>query len=167
MGFHSHHTIQRPPFVLSNRLRLNTSQALGLFSLSHNGDEQGEAPSIVQVDSKMRILSKIIATTGWSPIGKALLIHIDETACQTLVDKTIMGTLTDLISNNIATITLNTSIQISGSEVYRIRAYTRHKGFDFYRLPFGFIAADLAVDVDGLKDVSQDSLFAIASIKLA
>jgi len=115
----------------------------------------------------MSILSKIIAAIGWSPIGKTLLIHIDETTFPALVDKTIRGSLTDLISDNVAIITLDTSIQINGSEVCRIRAYTRHKSFDFYRLPLGFIAADLAIDVDGLKDVSQNSLFAIASIKLA
>jgi hypothetical protein len=115
----------------------------------------------------MKILSKIIAATGWSPIGKALLIHIDETTFPELVDKTIPGSLTDLISDNVAIIALDTSIQINASEVCRIRAYMRHQGFDFYRLPLGFIAADLAIDADELKDMSQDSLFAIASIKLA
>lgn len=122
-----------------------------------------ETPERYSVDYKMRILSKIIAATGWSPIGKALLIHIDETTFPALVDKTIRGSLTDLISDNVAIITLDTSIQINGSEVRRIRAYTRHQGFDFYRLPLGFIA----IDVDELKGISQDNLFAIASIKLA
>jgi len=61
----------------------------------------------------------------------------------------------------------DTSIQINGSEVCHIRVYTRHHGFDFYRLPLGFIAADIAIDVDELKGISQDNLFAIASIKLA
>jgi hypothetical protein len=115
----------------------------------------------------MSLLSQIIAATGWSPVGKALLIQIDETAIPALVGKTIHGTLTDLISDKVAIITLDTSIPINSLQVCRLRAYTRHQGFDFYRLPVGFIATDLAINVDELKDISQDALFAIASIKLA
>lgn len=115
----------------------------------------------------MKLLSKIVSATGWSPIGKPLLIHIDESGLSELADQTLHGSVTSLAGSGTATISLNSPIHIAGAEVFALQAHTRHTGFDFFRLPIGFVAADLVVPSADLAESSRNQPFAIASIRLA
>ena len=75
--------------------------------------------------------------------------------------------MTSLAGNSTATISLNTPIPIAGTKLSELHAHARHIGFDFFRLPIGFVAVDLVVPSDNITEPSKNETFAIASIRLA
>ena len=116
----------------------------------------------------MSILSKLMKSIGWHPVGKSVLLKIDDSVSEEIKGIQIVGMISNLINKNSALITLENPLVINDKVINNCIAICRHDGYDFFWLYFGFIAADLAYVQDSSENKIDDSSlvrFAIASIK--
>lgn len=117
---------------------------------------------------QMNILSKLLQIIGWNPVGKLVLLKIDDSASQQIKGLQFVGKISRLDNKNSALITLENPISIDNIVINNCIAICRHDGHDFFWLYFGFIATDLAIVQGSSKNNRDDSTlvrFAIASIK--
>lgn len=119
----------------------------------------------------MRIVQKVAKLLGWSPVGKTIVIHIDDTGLASLTNRSIKGHIVDVRDDKLAIIDLEAPLRVKDADVTRLGALQRHEDFDFYRLPFSWVAVNLFVcakekETD-IKAVKHEDVFAIATIKLA
>lgn len=120
------------------------------------------------VIAQMSILSQLMQSIGWHPVGKSVLLKIDCSVSEGIKGIQIVGMISNLINKNSALITLENSLVINDQVINSCIAICRHDGYDFLGLYFGFIAADLAYVQDSSENKIDDSSlvrFAIASIK--
>lgn len=115
----------------------------------------------------MKILSTLVRFSGWTPVGKSVLIKIDDAAETKLNNQKFVGKVAALSDNGTALIELDSPINIAGESRDFVNAIPRHTGYDFYHLCFGFIAVNL-VNLQGnmVNNGQMRACFAIASMKI-
>lgn len=116
----------------------------------------------------VKIFNVLASVIGWSPVGKAVLLRIDDTSEPTLNGRQFTGRLVSLNQDGTGVIELEELLILKGNAVRRVLAVPRHQGYDFFYLCWGFIAVNLfALDgVYGLGPAQTESWFAIGSLKV-
>ena len=115
----------------------------------------------------MKILSSLARLFGWTPVGKAVLVAIDDTDEQSLRGLRLTGKIVALSIDGTALIELDFPTGHLEQYPRCVYAVPRHVGYDFYRLYFGLIAVDLVRQPsDGVESGDKPSHFAIASMKI-
>ena len=97
----------------------------------------------------MRIVQKVAKLLGWSPVGKTIVIHMDDTGVPALANCSFRGRIADVVEDKLAIIDLEVPIRVKDADAMRLVALQRHEDFDFYRLPFSYVAVNLFVYVEG------------------
>lgn len=133
--------------------------------------------------ARLSLLEKLVRSAGWSPIGKAVTLAIDESLHRPDLGRRLTGVLseyavveTSRVSNaqratfaECALISLDTEVQLEGIRLQRLFAVPRHAGYGFHSLPWArsiavYVTATQAERIpDSLK--AQD-IIGIWSLKL-
>jgi hypothetical protein len=116
----------------------------------------------------MTVLNALARVIGWSPIGKPVLLIIDDSSEQVLNGCQFGGKLAALNRDGTALIELEMPLYIEGKYTSRVLAVPRHQGYGFDYLCWGFIAVNLANpdEVYGSTTQKVDNWFAVASMKI-
>lgn len=94
----------------------------------------------------MSIISKIALLFGWSPIGKAIEIRIEESVLTDLINKRLLARIISLNDDGSAVLELTDEIKYENEKFLLLMAHPRHKGYDFYHISLGTIAAELSIN---------------------
>lgn len=119
------------------------------------------------------VLAKIFNTLarliGWSPVGKPVLLRIDDASEATLKNRQFAGKLVILYQDGTAMIEPETPIALKDGTIAHVLAVPRHQGYNFYYLCWGFIAVYLINPnvVHGAANEQTGARFAVASLKIA
>ncbi len=141
-------------------------QGLELCSLSQAGGSLAVGSNIYPRDFELMGLSKLISRlTSWTPVGKKIILRIEDSSRPDLVTTEWTGTIRSLSSDNSVIISLDKPIWTGSQDLGEIAAVTRHKGYDFYRIRFGFVAASLLKKI-GADEATKEDIFALAVLKV-
>jgi hypothetical protein len=115
-----------------------------------------------------KVLNVLTSLIGWSPVGKTVLVTIDDASDPTLNGRQFVGKLVTLNNDGTAVIEPDTLFTLRGNIIRHMLAVPRHEGYDFFYLRWGFIAVNLfACDgVYRLGTTQTESWFGIASLKI-
>ncbi|MEW6220115.1 MAG: hypothetical protein AB1634_11370 [Thermodesulfobacteriota bacterium] len=91
----------------------------------------------------IKVFNALIRLTGWSPLGKQVLLRIDDAFERTLNGLKLAGRLTNLNQDGSAVIELERPFPLRDEFVTHVQAVPRHHGYDFYYLYWGLIAVEL------------------------
>jgi hypothetical protein len=106
----------------------------------------------------MRVFNAIVRLIGGSPVGKPVLLRIDDASEATLNSHQFAGRLVALNQDGTAVIELETPLVLGDGTIDRVVAVPRHQGYGFDRLSWGFITVNLLGQTG--------NPFAIASLKV-
>jgi len=115
-----------------------------------------------------KILSTLARLFGWSPIGKSVLLSIDDSLDTTLNNCLFYGNLVTVNQDGTAIIELEIPLALKESTMSRVLTIPRHQYCNFFYLFWGFIAVDLINPnmVNGLATEQTGARFAVASLKI-
>lgn len=106
---------------------------------------------------------------GWSPIGKEVLIQIDDAYKEILSKRLTHGRVVALTEDGNALIEVDNSLNDRERDTIRLLAVPRHQGYNFEGLCWGGIAVNLfdPSEMNNSAGYSQGTWIAIASLKLS
>lgn len=114
----------------------------------------------------MSLASWILRRSGWSPIGRLVEIHIEDSGFRPLLGKQLLARVVELRENGSAILELNELIQEGAQQIRVVLAYPRHRGYDFFHMGLGAIAVDLSPSAAEQRGDEEDTRFATGVVKV-
>lgn len=116
----------------------------------------------------MKVINVWVRLLGWSPVGKKVLLKIDDAFEEALKGRNFVGQITALNRDGTAVIELEMPLILKDGTLECVVAVPRHQHYDFYHIYWGLIAVNLVKPMR--KNVSTEeqteTRIAIASLTI-